>query len=475
MRRLLVGALLAPVWGIAGCNAVLGIDEYGLGPTDDGSANAPDSADGTVVPDGGAEAAGSDAITEWDASNPDASDHDATTGDATDASTQDAREDQSLDGGETGALDSATGEAGTDAPPDSPSCDAGLVSCGGSCIDPLTSNAYCGAGPACSPPGTPCASPYICVNGTCGCPTAGNVDCNGTCIDPQSNSQHCGAGPSCSPAGSVCSSPLFCIGGTCRCPTVGNIECGGTCIDPTTNTSYCGAAGNCQGTNAGTHCPTSDVCSGGQCALVCQTGLIACGSPPTCIDPSTNNTFCGASGNCAAANQGTQCPSGYVCSAGHCVLNCQTGTVDCQNSCINPQTNNNYCGASLTGACSVPSTALPPSAPTNTSDPNYAGQNCAGTAGYQCVGGACLLNCPSGQVACGSPPACIDPTSNPNHCGATGACSQPGGPVTPGAGSQPPPTYGSVNFAGYACGASPPIGFGVGYACVSGTCQLATD
>jgi hypothetical protein len=524
MRGLARRLLVVGAGFLVACNAVLGIDDLGPGPTDDAGADGSPEVDGTAAaPDGGAEAAeaGNDATSAVDAPGQ----HDATTGDGAaadagdasihdggsaegeasgDAATPEASpedagpEASSLDGaGFDAAQDAVADAAPVDAPPEAPSCDAGLVSCASACVNPLTSDTNCGAGPGCSPPGTACGSPYICVNGSCACPTVGNVNCGGTCIDPQSSPQHCGAGPSCSPAGSTCNSPLFCIGGSCSCPVAGNIVCSGKCIDPYTSPTYCGATGNCVGANSGVACPAGDVCSNGQCLLSCPSGTIDCGG--SCINPQTSNIYCGATGNCSGANQGFACAAGYSCNAGSCAacpgggceicndagvctLSCKAGLIDCNNSCINPQSDPTYCGAA--GTCSVASSTVPPSAPSNLGNANSEGQNCGAAPDYVCINAACTLQCPVNQVACsvGGIRTCIDPTTDPNHCGATGACTNlAGSPVVPtgnnpNAAVEPAPTYGSPDFAGYTCanqtGAATNPGFGPGYQCQSSHCVL---
>jgi hypothetical protein len=44
------------------------------------------------------------------------------------------------------------------------------------------------------------------------------------------------------------------------------VYCGGNCIDPTTNPSFCGASGNCSAGNAGTTCRYDEVCKSSSCS-----------------------------------------------------------------------------------------------------------------------------------------------------------------------------------------------------------------
>jgi hypothetical protein len=54
----------------------------------------------------------------------------------------------------------------------------------------------------------------------------------------------------------------------------------------------------------------------GNCALSCPAGLIDCNN--SCIDPDSNPLFCGASGDCLAANAGTACSLDEACASGNC-------------------------------------------------------------------------------------------------------------------------------------------------------------
>ena len=184
-----------------------------------------------------------------------------------------------------------------------------------------------------------------CVAGVCNqrC-SAGTVRCGTECIDPQTNPQYCNADSTCT-SFTRCLAGQSCVGGTCRTNcTAGSIFCGGRCVDPRTDPSFCGASGDCAGANVGTACGGAQVCSGGACLSVCPMGTIDCGG--SCIDPLTNRNFCGASGTCAGANAGAACSMGQVCVNGRCATGgCATGTILCGLSCIDPSSNRQYCGA----------------------------------------------------------------------------------------------------------------------------------
>lgn len=125
------------------------------------------------------------------------------------------------------------------------------------------------------------------------------------------------------------------------CPP-GLVDCGGTCVDPNTDESFCGAGSDCT-TNPGTTCAAGEVCNSGTCELTCQSGLIDCNG--TCVDPNTDEAYCGAGPDCST-NPGTACAPGELCNgSGSCELSCQTGLVDCNGTCIDPNTSQTYCGA----------------------------------------------------------------------------------------------------------------------------------
>jgi hypothetical protein len=149
----------------------------------------------------------------------------------------------------------------------------------------------------------------------------GLLACGGTCIDPDTDRMHCGASGDCAGAnaGTACGAGQICNGsGACELSCqAGLIACNGTCIDPDTDRAHCGATADCQGANAGTACDAGEICNGsGVCELSCQAGLVACNG--TCIDPDTDVTYCGASGDCMGVNDGTTCAANEGCSAGVC-------------------------------------------------------------------------------------------------------------------------------------------------------------
>jgi hypothetical protein len=165
------------------------------------------------------------------------------------------------------------------------------------------------------------------------------------------------------------------------------------------NRQFCGATLDCMGANAGAMCPTGQVCNAGACGVNCPLGQIVCGG--TCVDPSTDRMYCGAGNDCMGANAGTPCPAGQICQNSTCQTSCTAGQVVCGGACVDPMSSRQFCGA--VGDCSGAN----------------AGAICG--AGQVCTAGTCVaVPCPTGQIVCGG--GCIDPATNPQFCGASGAC-----------------------------------------------------
>jgi hypothetical protein len=296
-------------------------------------------------------------------------------------------------------------------------CQAGLVNCNGTCVDPLTDPNFCGASGACGAgdsgtSGSVCPAGQACGGGVCAisCPP-GQVACNGACVDPKSNSTYCGASPGCGvsdagTAGTTCGGGQICSAGTCQatCGTglvLCNVAGTPTCVDPATNGNYCGATSGCNADagTAGAVCAAGTICAGGQCSVSCLAGTIECpGVNGICVDPLSNPTFCGATGNCQGVNAGVTCPTGHVCSNGNCLVSCIPGQVDCQNQCIDPKSNGSFCGA--IDNCTIYSTCL---------------------AGQICSDASCVLSCQAGLVNCNG--VCINPLNNRTYCGADPTCT----------------------------------------------------
>ena len=228
---------------------------------------------------------------------------------------------------------------------------AGEVKCGNICIDPKTSNDFCGADDACDY-FDKCESFETCRNGVCvqdisdTCSVAGQIKCNGICINPKTSNDYCGADDSCGNF-DKCETDETCNNGVCEpngntCDVAGQVKCNGTCIDPKTSNDFCGADASCGNFDK---CETNETCNNGVCEPNddCPvSGQVKCDG--TCIDPKTSNEYCGADDSCGNFDK---CDAGEGCSNGVCEsLPCDTeGQVRCGATCINPKTSNNYCGA----------------------------------------------------------------------------------------------------------------------------------
>jgi hypothetical protein len=299
------------------------------------------------------------------------------------------------------------------------SCPAGQIDCGGRCVDPESDSTFCGATGTCAgaEAGVSCASGTVCVSGACAtsCPT-GQVDCGGRCIDPATDPIHCGASGMCtaSEAGVACVGGEVCASGTCAtsCPA-GQIACGGRCVDPSLDPIYCGASDDCTGTNGGATCAPGEVCNTGACAADCPVGQIACGG--RCVDPGSDPIYCGASTDCAGTNDGTACVSGQSCASGTCTTSCPAGQIACSGSCVDPTTDRTFCGAS--GDCTGTAAGMTCGAGT-ACDMGSCSASCA--APLSVCDGACV-DTRTDATYCGN---CTTVCPTPAH--ATAVCLSPG-------------------------------------------------
>ncbi len=188
-------------------------------------------------------------------------------------------------------------------------CGSPTTRCGDACADTRNDPENCGG---C---GLLCAPGELCSMGQCSIVClGGSTLCGDTCADTNDDPQNCGAcGNVCEP-GAVCSMGQcgsVCLGGTLCASFCGPVMyCPGTCVDTRNDPQNCGACGN--------FCPEGEVCSSGQCSVVCLGGTTLCGSfcgpamycPGTCVDTRDDPQNCGACGNF--------CAEGEVCSMGAC-------------------------------------------------------------------------------------------------------------------------------------------------------------
>jgi len=310
-------------------------------------------------------------------------------------------------------------------------CSGGTSKCGAACVDEQVDPRNCGT---C---GKACAADDQCSAGQCASACAAGYDsCTGNagayCANPQTDNANCGA------CGNQCAAGTSCAGGACvpTCQTgltlclsrvvshdAGTVDAasgskdaavtdshatdaGSTapslCADLEEDQDNCGACGNA--------CPAGHACAAGKCFVSCLPSEINCGGK--CIDPTTDNRHCGASGACLVGDGGTAgvaCAAGTTCNgSGICAPSCLKGETFCGQvaadggssssvgTCVDLLTSNQYC--SSTASC---------------------GKGCP--AGEACVAGVCTVSCPGTEIDCGG--ACIDPTTNNQHCGAVAPCS----------------------------------------------------
>jgi len=350
----------------------------------------------------------------------------------------------------TGGQFCANGQCGSQ-------CSEGETPCVGDdgmlvCIEPQTDNKFCGArADDCASP-TRCAAGEVCSEGQCGesC-VAWQLICDGRCVNPKTHNMYCGASGDCSESdasrGTVCTGELICIDGSCAC-SGGQVLCSGTCIDSQTSLSNCGARGFCTDDDSesadyeGETCKNGKNCVGGEC--LCPEGWLVCDG--ICIDPKTDASKCGAKVCVGGVDRGADDFGGEVCKKGEScvdsVCECPKGRFVCDDICIDPKTNGNYCGAR---GCDgdTPDT------------PDWKGETCRPD--QSCVNGECA--CPEGQIVCGSGNgSCIDPQTEVRYCGAKGSCS----------GGNPS----EADFSGVRCGNNDN---GSSYPCVDGACRCRNN
>lgn len=214
------------------------------------------------------------------------------------------------------------------------------------------------------------------------CPR-GTVDCEGQCVDLDSDPLNCGG------CGQPCDLETTglegagCVSGRCGCPPDAPDLCSGACVDFDSDPASCGTCGRA--------CEAGQECASGTCQpLECPGDLVIVDGE--CIDPLTDERYCGTDPanpdtwvDCTA---GVDFPDGAVCFDGSCA--CTDGLAYCesQGGCIDTQTDLFSCGE--------------------------CGNYCGGNA--QCNGGAC--ECDDGFTDCGEESTnCVDTQRDNAHCG----------------------------------------------------------
>jgi hypothetical protein len=154
---------------------------------------------------------------------------------------------------------------------------------------------------------------------------AGTMMCGTACVDTRVDPANCGT------CGNACTSAQICSTSHCilSCP-MGEIDCNGTCTNPLTDQNHCGATAGCGVGDAGSPgamCALNDTCTNGTCLLQCQTGLVNCNN--VCINPATDNTHCGATAGCGmgGGTAGNMCTVNQTCINGMCTTSTGRGTI----------------------------------------------------------------------------------------------------------------------------------------------------
>ena len=194
-----------------------------------------------------------------------------------------------------------------------------------------------------------------------------------------------------------------------------------TCIPSSCLTGYHLSEGTCvqdSSTACGeppVSCALGQLCSNGSCNDDCDPGLIRCiQSDQTfvCIDPQTDNTYCGANTQCqnyTTCGTGQDCKEG-LCTQTSCANNQETiCTVDQTPLCVNLYTDAQHCGSCNHKCSEYPQT--------------HATSNA-------CSSKKCQYECEAGYTNCGTAEAtyCIlnaNFNSDSNNCGGCGVKCNP--------------------------------------------------
>ena len=192
--------------------------------------------------------------------------------------------------------------------------------------------------------------------------------------------------------------------------------CDGVCIKGESDLLHCGAKGDCNHEDSedvnyqGIACRTDEKCINRKCVKSDCSGIF-CDS--RCTYPEEDKTHCGAKGACTDTDENSDNFKGFICGdygecvSGHC--ECLEGGVKCNGVCINPSIDNHYCGA--TGDCSSDLK----------NDPNYKGEACSEIE-ICAQGNCILNDCPDPEKLCSSAEGlkCKNITNDPEHCGDCG-------------------------------------------------------
>ena len=197
---------------------------------------------------------------------------------------------------------------------------------------------------ACGSINKKCGAEEFCAQGQCkrNC-LAGEVICDGSCINPNTSQNFCGADASCT-SYIPCSDHEECIDGKCiltSCKNEQDSLCTGSeqnvCVNIHGNDpSHCGA---CDAVCSDLETARASGCARGLCTYTCNEDRVNCGSDtePLCLPPAQLNSDPKHCGECD-----TVCPNNAFCDNGRCIISSCTGN-EClyNNACVNL---NDHCG-----------------------------------------------------------------------------------------------------------------------------------
>ena len=214
----------------------------------------------------------------------------------------------------------------------------------------------------------------LCSNGKIYCEALseklGNNRSSDNCYDPLSK-EYCGlTSEMCNDSGTelnyvTCEDEhAYCSNLTKKCECeAGFIMCGNKCYNPNSN-EYCGLKlENCEDIESYTGCDTrgGQICNNGECVCDTKDGEFKAYCPTNtsitqCIETMNNSynniviEYCGAMGLCNSAKldenyRGVTCLKDQDCVDGQC--QCREGFAYCNGICIDPQSDNNFCGAGV--------------------------------------------------------------------------------------------------------------------------------
>ena len=164
---------------------------------------------------------------------------------------------------------------------------------------------------ACGSVDVKCRKTEVCKAGVCTESCQGSqIACNGTCIDPNTSNEFCGAKTGCT-GYDVCKNGKVCAGGSCRildCASANEMKChvgdSEQCIDIASDVMNCG---NCD-YKCEAHKPANSsvvACSNKQCIFACDSGYTDCGTDGIieCVDLNGTKAHCGSCDKACVGNQ----------------------------------------------------------------------------------------------------------------------------------------------------------------------------